>query len=404
MKRRTISTFLRHRAIEPTAFQIAQRTRRAFGVLANRAGAAVGIASRPDECRSAPQGACAGSRLWMAVAVLVAALGLGACGDNLGSDEEEDTEGPGRRGRAGRGRVHDVDRAALHRQGQGRRRRAGRHDRGVRGRPASTSTTSRTSTATSRSSPSCGPSSRTASRRAGHHHRHRLDGEALPRPRLRPGLRQVGDPERRGEPAAESAEPRLRSRPLVHGAVAERAHGPRRAQGPRPRHHVDQRPLRSQVQGQGHHSRRAARHGAAGDDGRGHRPAHRDQGAVAGDDPEARTRSTPARSATSPATTTSTTCRAGYRGGDRLVRRRRGAEARQPGHRLRDARRGLCDLVRRHDHPGRAPNPGAAYEFMDYVYDPENAAQIAAYVYYDAGRGCARSTSARGTRRSPTTT
>jgi len=32
--------------------------------------------------------------------------------------------------------------------------------------------------------------------------------------------------------------------------------------------------------------------------------------------------------------------------------------------------------------PVGAPNPGAAYAFMDYVYDPENAAQIAAYVNY----------------------
>jgi spermidine/putrescine transport system substrate-binding protein len=32
--------------------------------------------------------------------------------------------------------------------------------------------------------------------------------------------------------------------------------------------------------------------------------------------------------------------------------------------------------------PVGAPNPGAAYAFMDYVYEPENAAQIAAYVYY----------------------
>ena len=32
--------------------------------------------------------------------------------------------------------------------------------------------------------------------------------------------------------------------------------------------------------------------------------------------------------------------------------------------------------------PVGAPNPGAAYAFMNYVYDPENAAQIAAYVYY----------------------
>jgi spermidine/putrescine transport system substrate-binding protein len=32
--------------------------------------------------------------------------------------------------------------------------------------------------------------------------------------------------------------------------------------------------------------------------------------------------------------------------------------------------------------PVGAPNPGAAYAFMNYVYDPKNAAQIAAYVYY----------------------
>ena len=32
--------------------------------------------------------------------------------------------------------------------------------------------------------------------------------------------------------------------------------------------------------------------------------------------------------------------------------------------------------------PVGAENPGAAYEFMNYVYEPENAAQIAAYVQY----------------------
>jgi spermidine/putrescine transport system substrate-binding protein len=32
--------------------------------------------------------------------------------------------------------------------------------------------------------------------------------------------------------------------------------------------------------------------------------------------------------------------------------------------------------------PVGAPNPAAAYEFMNYVYEPENAAQIAAYVNY----------------------
>jgi spermidine/putrescine transport system substrate-binding protein len=32
--------------------------------------------------------------------------------------------------------------------------------------------------------------------------------------------------------------------------------------------------------------------------------------------------------------------------------------------------------------PVGAENPTAAYEFMNYVYEPENAAQIAAYVNY----------------------
>ena len=32
--------------------------------------------------------------------------------------------------------------------------------------------------------------------------------------------------------------------------------------------------------------------------------------------------------------------------------------------------------------PVGAPNPGAAYEFLNFIYQPENAAQIAAYVNY----------------------
>ena len=47
-----------------------------------------------------------------------------------------------------------------------------------------------------------------------------------------------------------------------------------------------------------------------------------------------------------------------HRRRDRLVRGRRVAEARQSGHRVRDARRRLRDLVRRHDHPGRRAQPG----------------------------------------------
>ena len=32
--------------------------------------------------------------------------------------------------------------------------------------------------------------------------------------------------------------------------------------------------------------------------------------------------------------------------------------------------------------PVGAPNPGAAYEFLNFIYEPENAAQIAGYVNY----------------------
>ncbi len=37
--------------------------------------------------------------------------------------------------------------------------------------------------------------------------------------------------------------------------------------------------------------------------------------------------------------------------------------------------------------PVGAPNPAAAYEWMNYVYQPENQAQIANYNYYFAGQG-----------------
>ena len=32
--------------------------------------------------------------------------------------------------------------------------------------------------------------------------------------------------------------------------------------------------------------------------------------------------------------------------------------------------------------PVGAPNPAAAYEWMNYVYEPKNQAQIAAYINY----------------------
>ena len=49
---------------------------------------------------------------------------------------------------------------------------------------------------------------------------------------------------------------------------------------------------------------------------------------------------------------------------------------------MADADRGLHALVGNMVIPVGAPNPTAAEAFMNYVYDPKNQAQIAAYVNY----------------------
>ena len=176
------------------------------------------------------------TRLWAALATLVAAIGLGACGSDLGSDEGEDTEVQVAEAGPPEGEFTMSTGPLYIDKGKG----------GVDG-PGGTIAEFEEETGIEVELPRGHQRQRVVLRqaaararerrvgRARHHHRHRLDGEALPRPRLRAGLRQVGDPERRGEPAAEPSEPRVRSRAVVHGPVAERAHGPRRAQGPRAR-------------------------------------------------------------------------------------------------------------------------------------------------------------------------
>ena len=80
------------------------------------------------------------------------------------------------------------------------------------------------------------------------------------------------------------------------------------------RHHLDQRPLRPQVQGPRDDAHRDARHRAAGDEGRRHRPGRGDhRGLAGGDRQDPARRSTRARSGASPATTTPRTSPAATR-------------------------------------------------------------------------------------------
>ena len=168
-----------------------------------------------------------------------------------------------------------------------------------------------------------------------------LDKSALPNveENLLPSLRNPDfDPER-----------------SVHGAVAERADRAGRPHRPRPGHHLGQRPLRPRVQGQGDAARGAARHGAAGDEGRRNRPRTR------------RPRSSGWRRSTRSRQAVDSGQIRDITGNDYIDDLPRGdivaaigwsGDAEQlkldnPDDRVRDARRGLRDLVRRHDHPGR---------------------------------------------------
>ena len=106
-----------------------------------------------------------------------------------------------------------------------------------------------------------------------HVRRHRLDGEADVRPRLPPGDR----PRRRCRTSSTNLLPSLRSPSFdperkfsvpwqsgMTGLMVNKKLAPGRQLG--------QRPLRPEVQGQGHGAHRDARHGPADHEGRRHRP------------------------------------------------------------------------------------------------------------------------------------
>ena len=240
---------------------------------------------------------------WSRSPALLASFALAACGSDLGSGDDHDSgRGRGRLDHARRGRAaDDLDRAAStstspRAPSTARARRSTSSPR----RPGSTSSTWRTSTRTSRSSRSCARSSRTAPS-GGRDIIVATDWMARRYHDLGylQDIDQSRDAERREEPAAAAAAPRVRPGPLVHGPVPERDDRADRAHRPGAGHHLDQRPLRPQVQGQGGPALRAPRHGAAGDEGRGDRPRDGDQGAVAGRrSTRSRAPSTRARSAT----------------------------------------------------------------------------------------------------------
>ena len=204
-------------------------------------------------------------------------------------------------GRRGVGRADDLQLAALHRQAD--------DPRTSRRRPGSRSSTSRTSTTTPSSSASCARSSPRASR-AGARSSSPTDwmAEKMYDLGYLQNLDKEAIPNVDREPDPEPAEPVVRPRAQLLGAVAERDDRDHRPQGPGARRHLDQRPLRPQVRGQGHVAHRDARHGAAGDEGR-RASIPRTRPTRTGWPRSTRSRRppTPDRSATSPATTTPTT-------------------------------------------------------------------------------------------------
>ena len=102
-----------------------------------------------------------------------------------------------------------------------------------------------------------------------------------------------------------------------------------------------------------------------------------------GDRPRSRGRRLRPDPAASPATTTPQPLAKGdLAAARRLVGRHRPAPGRQPEAQVGDPRDGRDDLDRQHAHPDAAGASPTASTYMNFVYDPKIAAQIAAGVNY----------------------
>ena len=148
------------------------------------------------------------------------------------------------------------------------------------------------------------------------------------------------------------------------------------------RHHLGQRPLRPQVQGPGDGARRDARHRAAGDEGRRRRHGRRRPRRTGWRRSTRSARpSTRARSArftgneyTEDLTSGNAVASIGWSGDGYLIGRD-DVEWRRPDE--------GCNLwFDMMAIPAGAPNTAAALEFMNFAYEPEVQADIAAFVNY----------------------
>ena len=204
------------------------------------------------------------------------------------------------------------------------------------------------------------------------------------------------DPQLR-QPRPQLPRPRLGPGRQVPPAVAGRLHRhrlqPVKVTGRELTEH--QRPLRPRVQGQGRDLHRDARHARPDDARPGQRPVdgrpRTTMNQALDKIEEADQRA--ARSAASPATTTSRTSRTGTSPpaspGPATSPRRT-----NPDVQFVFPEEGAMSVVRHDGHPDRgAPTAVAAAKWMNFVYDPVNAAQITAYVQYvsPGRRACRRS-------------
>ena len=139
-------------------------------------------------------------------------------------------------------------------------------------------------------------------------HPQRLAGEADVRPRLPPEARLLEAAERQAQPDPGPAPSDRGPESRIHRPLAERDDGADRPHRPGAGRELDLRPVRPEVQGQGRHAHRAARHGADDPEVHGHRSRSRPP-RPSGSPPSTRSRTRPtrARSGASPATTTSAT-------------------------------------------------------------------------------------------------